>query len=118
MTDSYEYSNLLNIFLKMRQELFEEVIPDPCMFEDVDKFVEHAKGYAEGMQERLINELVMLTREILEANEEGEDASNLIDESSANILRIELLDTLDFKKYIVEQKRKCGLQRWRVKHND
>ena len=104
----YEYSNCLNLFLKMKQELLEEIIPDPCMFEDVDKFVEHAKGYAEGIKERLINELDMLTREILEANGEGEDASNLIDESSANILRIELLDMLDFRKYIVEQKKKWG----------
>jgi len=114
----YEYSNCLNLFLKLKQELLDEVVPDPFMFEDVDEFVEHAKGYAEGMQAHFIKELEFITEEIMEANEEGEDASNLIDESSANIMRIELLNMLDFKTYIVEQKKKCGLQRWRVKHND
>ena len=114
----YEYSNCLNLFLKLKQELLDEVIPDPFMFEDVDEFVEHAKGFAEGIKERLINDIEFFTEEIMEANGEGEDASNLIDESSANILRIELLNMLDFKTYIVEQKKKWGLQRWRVKRND
>jgi len=102
----YEYSNCLNLFLKIKQELLDEVIPDPFMFEDVDEFVVHAKGFAEGIKERLINDIECLTEEIMEANGEGEDASDLIDESSANILRIEILDMLDFEKYIVEQKKK------------
>ena len=118
MTDSYEYSNCLNLFLKMKQELLKEVVPDPFMFEDVDKFVEHAKGYADGMKERLINDIEFLTEEIMEANGEGEDASKWVEQSNEHILRIEILEMLDFRKYIVEQKKKCGLQRWRVKHND
>ena len=64
----YEYSNCLNLFLKLKQELLDEVVPDPFMFEDVDEFVEHAKGFAEGIKERLINELECFTEEIMEAN--------------------------------------------------